>query len=286
MKIEKAVITAAGTDQRKLPLQTLIDVDGQQKSVLQILVDEVQKAGIDKICFVVHPGDEGTYKEVVGDLGGHLKFVHQKQALGYGHALYSAVDFTGNDAFLHLVGDHLYVKRSEKGCAQHLVEVAKKEGCAISAVSALRENIMPHYGVVGGQRKTGSGDLYKIEKVIEKPTPTVAEQQLQIPGLRAGHYLCFFGMHVLTPTAMEILGKKISKVKGKTKVNLSDTLNEMAGREQYLALEKHDWRYDVGTKYGLLKAQIALALSGKDRDEVLSELLEFFALREMSQLGK
>ena len=40
-----------------------------------------------------------------------------------------------------------------------------------------------------------------IDKVIEKPTPTIAEQKLIIPGLRAGHYLCFFGMHVLSPTA-------------------------------------------------------------------------------------
>ena len=36
------------------------------------------------------------------------------------------------------------------------------------------------------------------ERVIE-PTPSVAEQQLTVPGLRAGFYLCFFGVHVLTP---------------------------------------------------------------------------------------
>ena len=33
MKIKKAVITAAGQNQRVLPLQTLIDRDGQEKSV-------------------------------------------------------------------------------------------------------------------------------------------------------------------------------------------------------------------------------------------------------------
>jgi hypothetical protein len=37
MKITKDLITAAGLDQRKLPLQTLIDRDRTQKTVLEIL---------------------------------------------------------------------------------------------------------------------------------------------------------------------------------------------------------------------------------------------------------
>ena len=40
MKITKALITAAGPDQRKLPLQTLIDRDRTQKTVLEILINE------------------------------------------------------------------------------------------------------------------------------------------------------------------------------------------------------------------------------------------------------
>jgi UTP--glucose-1-phosphate uridylyltransferase len=38
-------------------------------------------------------------------------------------------------------------------------------------------------------------------------------------------------------------------------------------------------RYDIGLKYGLLTAQLALALSGQDRDEVLSGLVELLAKR-------
>ena len=69
-------------------------------------------------------------------------------------------------------------------------------------------------------------------------------------------------------------------------LNLSQSLKELSRHEKYLALEKRDWRYDVGTKYGLLKAQVALALSGEDRDEVLSELLELFASRELGKTGR
>ena len=185
----------------------------------------------------------------------------------------------GSEPFLHLVGDHLYVARADDGCARPLVEIAEREACSVSAVQATRESLLPHFGAVGGRRVTGSQDLYRVETVIEKPTPTEAEQRLVVPGLRAGHYLCFFGMHVLTPAVMEILGRLLA---GKTRVTLSDALAELARREQYLALEQAERRYDLGGRYGLLMAQLALALSGRDREEVLSQLVELLALREMS----
>ena len=118
-----------------------------------------------------------------------------------------------------------------------------------------------------------------IDSVVEKPTPTVAEQQLLVPGLRSGHYLCFFGMHVLTSTIMQLLKRNISKNKN-GKVGLSEALNELAAKEQYMALEKSDFRFNMGTRYGLMKAQLAIALSGEDRDRVMSELLEFFVMKD------
>lgn len=286
MKINKAVITCAGPKQRKLPLQTLVDRDGNEKSVLEVLVEEVLNAGIDKIGCVVIPEDKSSYMDAIGDYARHIEFIDQEVARGYGYAILQSKEFVGNKPFLHLVGDHLYVSRNERGCASHLVSVAEKENCAISAVSAIRENTMPNYGVIGGKRVKGSAELYTIDTVVEKPTPTEAEQKLLVPGLRSGHYLCFFGMHVLTPTVFKILETHLLKLSIGDKLNLSFSLNELSKHEKYLALEKQDWRYDVGTKYGLLKAQVALALSGKDRDQVLSELLELFTSRELGQIGR
>jgi UTP--glucose-1-phosphate uridylyltransferase len=285
MKISKAVITAAGSGQRTLPLQTLIDRDGTEKSVLGIIVEETLRAGVQEICVVVRPGDESSYSSVAGDHAGRLCFVHQPEPLGYGHAIYCAKDFVGQDPFLHLVGDHIYVSRTDRGCAQFLVEVAEAEACAISAVQATRESLLPYYGAVGGRRVPGRQNLYQIEMVIEKPTPTEAERRLIVPGLRVGHYLCFFGMHVLTPTVIDILERQVTAVGSGGGVSLSDAVAELAKREQYLALEQPAWRYDVGVKYGLLTAQLALALSGKDRDQVLAQLLELLALRELGGSG-
>ncbi|HMN31269.1 MAG TPA: sugar phosphate nucleotidyltransferase, partial [Caldilineaceae bacterium] len=209
MNITKAVITAAGPRQRTLPLQTLIDRDGVEKSVLRVLLEEVLGAGIEEICLVVQPGDERAYAEVAGDHAGRLHFVPQTKPLGHGHAVYCARNFVGQAPFLHLVGDHLYVSRSERGCAQQLVETAAVAACTVSAVQVTRESLLPYYGAVSGRRLAGHAGLYQVETVIEKPTPTVAEQQLIIPGLRAGHYLCFFGMHVLTASIIEILAAQI-----------------------------------------------------------------------------
>ncbi len=285
MRITKAVITAAGRHQRSLPLQTLIDRDGVERSMLGILVEEALSAGIDRVAVVVVPGDEAAYGDVIGDRRGYVEFIPQQRPLGYGHAVYCARDFVGDDPFLHLVGDHLYISHEERTCAQQLVGVAQTEACAVSGVQATRETLLHYYGTVGGRRVPGRKDLYAVETVVEKPTPTEAEVSLIVPGLRAGHYLCFFGMHVLTPTIMEILSDDVAETtqRDSGRVHLSGALGALAGREKYLALEQAAQRYDVGVKYGLLTAQIALALSGRDRDDVLTRLLELLTVRELGR---
>ena len=278
MEIKKAVITAAGKNQRTLPLQTLVDRDGQGKTALRIIIEEVLHAGVEEIAVVISPGDQKAYESAAGSRASRLEFVEQPRPLGYGHAVYSAKEFTGGNPFLLLVGDHLYVNRTPKRCAQQLVEMAREQNCAVSAVQATHESKLPFYGAVGGRLVAGSQTLYEIDDVLEKPTPTEAEQRLIVPGLRAGHYLCFFGMHVLTPAVMELLGEMVSAGRSGG-VHLSHALMQLATRERYLAYEVEGRRYDIGLRYGLLTAQLALALDGQDRDEVLSGIVELLALR-------
>ncbi len=168
---------------------------------------------------------------------------------------------------------------TQKQCAQQLVEVAHAERCAVSAVQATHESKLPYYGAVGGRRLLNRQGLYEITEVIEKPTPTEAEQKLIVPGLRHGHYLCFFGMHVLTPALMEILEQALAAAGPGGNTPLSPALARLAARERYLACELQGRRYDIGAKYGLLTAQLALAIEGQDREEVLSGLVELLASR-------
>jgi len=280
MRIQKAVVTAAAPHQRTLPLQTIIDRDGQEKAVLRIIVEEIRRAGVDQIAVVISPGDETVYERAAADSS--VRFVRQERPTGYAAALHCAASFTADDPFLHLVGDHLYVSSNGSHSALELVQVATKEGCAVSAVQATRETLLPLYGAIGGHPVAGKSHLYRIERVIEKPTPTEAEQSLTTAGLRAGYYFCFFGMHVLTPTFMEILSRHLSV---ETPVTVSAALSELAGREQYLAFEEKGHRYDVGAKYGLFQAQLALALRGKDRDTVLAQMVELLAMHRTDNGG-
>ena len=274
MDIRKTVITAAGPGQRTLPLQTLVDRDGKTKTALHIIVEEALQSGAEDICVVVHRGDVAAYRAAAGEPGKRLHFVEQGQALGYGHAVWSAHEFTGRDPFLLLVGDHLYLSRQARSCARQLVEVATADACAVSAVHATHESKLPYYGTVGGRLAENRQGLYLVSEVLEKPTPTVAEQRLIVPGLRAGHYLCFFGMHVLTPAVMTSLGAEIAA--GRT-ASLSQTLSRLVAQERYLALELAGRRFDIGLKYGLLTAQLALALASPALAEVLAGVVELLA---------
>ena len=274
MRIRKAVITAAGPSQRALPLQTLVDRDRKTKTALTIVIEEALNSGAEEICVVVHPGDAASYRASAGQHAKNLQFVEQTGARGYGHALWSAHDFTGSEPFLLLVGDHLYLSGEDRSCARQLVEVATSESCSVSAVQATHESKLPYYGVAGGRLADQRRGLYLISDVMEKPAPTVAEQRFVVPGLRAGHYLCFFGMHVLTPTIMGLLAEDVAK---SGPVQLSPALARLAQRERFLAFDLLGRRFDIGLQYGLLYAQLAFALSSPDRAEILAGLVELLA---------
>jgi UTP--glucose-1-phosphate uridylyltransferase len=284
MKVRRALITAASPAQHTLPLQQLVDRKGAAKSALQLIVEEVLHAGVEEIGVVIQPGDEEPYRRAAGDDVGRLVFVEQPSPLGYGHALVQARDFIGHEPFLHLVGDHVYLSRAQRCCAQQLIDVAAAHSCSVSAVQATRETKLPYFGAVGGQLVDGRTDLYEVNKVLEKPTPTQAEQELIIAGLRAGYYLCFFGMHVLTPTVMQILAELI-QAESSARVQLSAALALLSRRERYLALAVQGTRFNLGIQYGLLLAQLALALSGPDRDLILTELVELLARGSVSPAG-
>jgi UTP--glucose-1-phosphate uridylyltransferase len=279
MEIKRAVITAAGKNQRTLPLQSVVDRDGVTKTALSILVEEIQQAGVNEICVVIPPGDRVAFAAAAGAHADRLCFVEQQQAAGYGHAVSCAREFVGKEPFLLLVGDHLYVSGGGKRCAQQLVEMAAAERCSVSAVQSTHESKLPYYGAIGGRLVAGRKGLYEITDVLEKPTPTEAEQRAVVPGQRAGHYLCFFGMHVLTPQVMELLGTLLHERPQTGTVSLSAALSKLAERERYLAYELQGRRYDIGARYGLLTAQMALALDGSSREEVLTMLVDLLATR-------
>ncbi|MEC9092185.1 MAG: sugar phosphate nucleotidyltransferase [Planctomycetota bacterium] len=286
MKIRKALITAAAPAQHTIPLQKVVDCDGKEKTALQHIVEEVANAGVEEICLVIQPGDQAEFCRAAGDDSDILHFAEQPEPLGYADAILRGKDFVGDEPFLHLVGDHLYVSSAEKRCARQLIDVASQHNCSVSAVQPTRENNLKYFGAIGGSPFGQTTDLYEIATVVEKPTPTEAEQDLVIAGLRSGFYQCFFGMHVLSSTVMTVLSELFQQSERHRDVSLSDALAILSSREKYLAFAVNGSRYNIGEKYGVFVAQAALALQGTDRDQILSTLVELLSTNRLTQSEK
>ena len=281
MRIRKAVITAAGGNQRALPLQTLIH-DGAEKSVLSILIEQALTANIGEICVVVWPGDEGALRASRRQPGGR-RALRPPAAPTAGirprHLLCARICGSGT---LPAHGGRPPVRQRREARRRSAWWSWRKPSRAPPPAFSPRAKACSP-GLVPWRDAAcpaGTG-VYRVETVIEKPTPTEAEQRLMVPGIRAGYYLCFFGIHVFTPTLMDLLGRMLESEPNRA-LTLSAALAELARQEQYLALEDTGRRYDLGARYGLLTAQLALALNGRDRDEVLTHLLELLAEREMT----
>ena len=276
MQIKKAVITAAGHRQRHLPLQTIVDAEGQNRKVLGLLIDEIASAGVEEVSVVVQPGYGALYGDAAEDVPVDISFVEQDGPAGYARAVLCAEEFIGDSAFMLVVSDHLYVSDHESlTCAQQLVDAASQEDCAVSAVQPTHESKLPYFGAIGGTLFDRNRDLYEVSAVLEKPTPTDAEQQLMTPGVRHGHYLCFLGMHVLTPLFIEVLNRRVDDAAPET--HICAALHQLAARSRYLAHSIQGRRYDLDRRHGLLVAQLAVSLAGKYRDEVLGSLVEVLA---------
>ncbi|MBX2840864.1 MAG: NTP transferase domain-containing protein [Flammeovirgaceae bacterium] len=308
MKVKKAVITAAGRGERLYPVADtvqkamlpVVDIDGLHKPVLQIIAEEAINAGVDEICVVCAPGDEKRYlenfnslrenllntyagiewaqreAEKIKDLLERLQFSVQKKSKGYGHAVNCAKDFVNGEPFLLLLGDYLYVShQTGKSCAKQLIDLATQENCSVSAVNPTKEFLVGKYGTLTGKHFGTTPGIYEIEKIIEKPSLSVAELELQTSGLRTGYYLCFFGMHVFQPIIFDILERHLEE--SDYPLLLTPALQELAENDKYLAQEVKGNRYDIGKKFGLLAAQVALGLAGQEKDEVLTQLVELLA---------
>lgn len=275
--VKHALITAAGADERRLPLQNLSDHRGDWKPVIVIQIDEMLDAGIERVGVIIRPADRPAYETVLAPYGQRVTLVEQPAPLGYGHAVLCGREFVGAHPFLLQVSDHLYVGGGQSSCTRQLLDLARAEGCALSAVQPTPESQLCHYGTISGSLVTGRSDLYQIESVIEKPTPTVAEQTCVVPGLRLGHYLCFFGMHVLTPTVFTLLETARAAAPSE-RLGLSPALATLATREKYLAARLSGRRADLEARLGVFRAQLALGLHGPAREAILAVLAEELAL--------
>lgn len=312
MKVRKAVITAAGRGTRQYPASStvqkemfpLVDVDGLTKPTVQIIAEEALDAGIEELCIVTAPGDEEMYQrhfqglstdllpafrgkdwalqesEKLAQIERSLHYTTQAAPEGYGHAVYCARDWVGAEPFLLLLGDHVYVSSDPHGrrCARQVVDVYERTGHTVSSVKRTPERLLHLFGTVRGEPLAGLDSTYRVTAMVEKPAADRAEHELRTPGLRAGEYLCFFGMHVFTPAIFDCLQYNIEHdVREKGEFQLTSAQALLAEREEYLAFEARGERYDMGVPFGLAETQLALALNSPMREEMIASVIRILA---------
>ena len=308
MTIKKAVITAAARGGRLYPVADtvqksmlpVIDIDGINKPVIQIIAEEAFASGVEEVCIVCAPGDDKRYIEsfktlqnsimssyknsawsekqisAISNLLDRLNFAIQDEPKGYGHAVYMSKEFVKNDSFLLMLGDYLYVSDlKDKSCTKQLVELAENDNCSVAAVNPTIEHQIGRYGTLTGKILQNKKGVYQIEKIIEKPSVSLAELELLTPGLKAGYYLCFFGMHVFKHPFFDLLSEYV--MRNNDNILLTPVLQMLAENEKYLAVEIKGSRYDTSKEFGLTRAQLALAFAGVKRDDMLASLVQLLA---------
>jgi UTP--glucose-1-phosphate uridylyltransferase len=316
-KVRKAVITAAGRGTRQYPasravqkeLFPLVDRDGLTKPVLQIIGEEAIDSGIEELCIVISPGAEEAYRdyfrrmtddearffrgkdwailesEKLGAFGDRLSYAVQETSEGFGHAVYQAKDFVGDEPFLLLLGDHIYISDIKDRCARQLIRVYEQYMCeAVTGVQPTMERLLHLFGTIRGAPIDPQKGIYKAELIIEKPSIDTAREKLVTPMLPAGNYLSHFGMHVFSPRIFDSLEYLIkNNIREKGEVQLTAAQEHLRQHtEKYWAVITQGQRYDTGIPYGLMETQLALALNGIHRTDICEAIARILAMQVKS----
>lgn len=306
-KVRKAVITAAGRGTRQYPatntvqkeLFPLVDTDGYAKPTLQIIVEEVLASGIEEICVVANATNLEPMRahfhgltqsqkssqfagkdwalplsDALDDMERRLTFVVQETQDGYGHAVFQARDWVGDEPFVILLGDHVYMSALDERCARQVISAYESNDCPVSSVARTPEAIITRFGTVKGQVIPGSVPaVYEISQMVEKPTVAFARQHLHTPGLPDDEYLCFFGIHVFPPAIFDCLRHLINNdIRQKGEIQLTSAQELLLARERYLVSEVLGERFDMGVPEGLIETQIALALQSPFQEQARAML--------------
>ena len=279
-KVKKAIIPAAGLGTRFLPatkslpkeMFTIIDTP-----TIQYIVEEAVKSGIEEICIITNStkhimenhfdynfeletrlkerGEIEKYEEIrkIPNMC-KIFYVRQLEPKGLGHAILCAKEFINNEPFAVLLGDDLMV--NEKPVLKQLIEKFNETNYSILGVQTVPKKDVCKYGNI-----TPNSDIInrtvEVKDLIEKPKIEEAKSQLAV-----------LGRYVLTPTIFKYLETQ-ERGKG-NEIQLTDAIRRMLAEEKVYAYDFEGIRYDIGDKFGYVKAIIDFALKNpelKDKTE-------------------
>ena len=285
MKVTKAVIPAAGLGTRVLPAtkaqpkEMLVIVD---KPSLQYIVEELVESGIKDIIIVtgrnknsiedhfdhsyeledtLKKNNKNTLLEKVEDISSmaNICYVRQNHPKGLGHAILKAKSFVGNEPFVIALGDDIVY--NDIPVAKQLIDNYTKYGSSIVGCQEVKESDVSKYGIVKPLLSLDEKTV-EMEDFIEKPSIEEAPSKLAC-----------LGRYLLTPKIFDYL-EKTEPGKG-GEIQLTDAIVAMMkDGEKVLTYNFEGKRYDIGNKFGLLKANIEFGLRNEETREELLEYLK------------
>jgi UTP--glucose-1-phosphate uridylyltransferase len=182
--------------------------------------------------------------------------VRQKKPLGLGHAVLCARDLVGNEPFAVLLADDLI--DSDTPCVRQLLNIFEETQESVIALMEVAETEVQQYGVIRG--KEIKKRLYQVEATVEKPAAKDAPSRMAI-----------IGRYVLRPEIFPILQQLPSGKGGE--LQLTDGLSQLLHERKVYGCEFLGDRYDIGDKFGFVRATVAYALKRPDlKDKVLEYL--------------
>jgi len=282
-KIRKGVIPAAGLGTRFLPATKAVPKELLpivDRPTIQYIVEEAVASGIEQIILITARGKKAVEdhfavsaeleavlrrqkKEdllrMVKELSKMVKMrsVRQQEPKGLCHAVLCARKAVGEEPFAVLLGDDLV--DAEPPCLAQMVEVARRKGGAVIALLRVPAAETHLYGIIRGEQVDER--IYRIQELVEKPTPDQAPSNLAI-----------IGRYLLPPEIFPIL-EKTPPGKGE-EIQLTDALQTLAGRMPVYGYEFTGDRYDAGDKFGYLEANIAFALKRPEMAERLKKFIK------------
>ena len=262
--IRKCLFPVAGYGTRFLPATKSMPKEMLpvvNKPLVQYGVEEAIEAGMKNCAMVTGRGkraitdhfdisyelehqisgsDKEVYLESIRSVlnDGVFTQVRQREMKGLGHAILTGEALIGDEAFGVLLSDDLCLNDGP-GVLSQMAELYREYQCSIVAIQEVPRDEVHKYGVISGEQMRD--DLFRVDDMVEKPTPEEAPSNLAI-----------IGRYILTPDIFDILRNTPPGANGE--VQITDALQAQAKQGKVLAYKFKGLRFDCGTVPGFVEA--------------------------------
>lgn len=286
--VRKAIIPVAGFGTRLYPATRNFKkdffpipcADGMVRPVILILLEELVKSGVEEICLVLGSKEERQlykdffekplseehlsklnaeaqeYENRILDIGKRLRYVYQTEKRGFGHAVYQAADFAGNEPVLLMLGDTLYRSNTNKPCALQLIERYERYNQLLVSIHSVPLTEVSHYGILSGVWEDKERTVLNVSVMNEKPKASYAEEFLGVRNSEGQkEYYSVFGQYILTPDVFAQLASDIAQADAAgdvaREIELTAALDSVRQKSGMMGVRLNGYMYDMGNPNAL-----------------------------------